>query len=160
MQVWSLGWENPLEESMATHSSILVWRIPWTEEPDGLQSIGSQRVRDSWINTAQPSIEVQTLAFCICTLSSITTSISSSLLLCLYLEYLSKPRDLPQVKYPIRRRTIWNGQSIIYHGQTFSFKYIGTHVPPTPSFYSLISLLFIREFRFCNRKLQQVRMCQ
>ena len=43
-QVWSLGWEDPLEEGMATHSSILAWRIPWTEEPGGLQSMGSQRV--------------------------------------------------------------------------------------------------------------------
>ena len=42
--VQSLGWENPLEEGMATHSSILAWRIPWTEEPRGLQSIRSQRV--------------------------------------------------------------------------------------------------------------------
>ena len=40
----SVGWEDPLEEEMATHSSILAWRIPWTEEPGGLQSIGSQRV--------------------------------------------------------------------------------------------------------------------
>ena len=39
-----LGWEYPLEEGMATHSGILVWRIPWTEEPGWLQSIGSQRV--------------------------------------------------------------------------------------------------------------------
>ena len=39
-----LGWEDPLEEGMATYSSILAWRIPRTEEPDGLQSIGSQRV--------------------------------------------------------------------------------------------------------------------
>ena len=38
-----LGWEDPLEEGMATHSSILAWRIPWTEEPGGLQPIGSQR---------------------------------------------------------------------------------------------------------------------
>ena len=38
-----LGWEDPLEEGMATHSSILAWRIPWTEEPDGLYSMGSQR---------------------------------------------------------------------------------------------------------------------
>ena len=38
MPVPSLGWENPMEESMATHSSILAWRTPWTEEPDGLQS--------------------------------------------------------------------------------------------------------------------------
>ena len=42
--VLSLGWEEPLEESMAMYSSILAWRIPWTEEPGGLQSIGSQRV--------------------------------------------------------------------------------------------------------------------
>ena len=40
----SLGWEDLLEEGMATHSSILAWRIPWTEEPDRLQSMGSQRV--------------------------------------------------------------------------------------------------------------------
>ena len=45
MQVQSLGWEDPLEEGMATHSRILAWRIPWTEEPGGLQSMGSQRVR-------------------------------------------------------------------------------------------------------------------
>ena len=41
----SLGWKGPLEEGMATYSSILAWRIPWMEEPSGLQSIGSQRVR-------------------------------------------------------------------------------------------------------------------
>ena len=45
MLVWSLGQEDPLEEEVATHPSILAWRIPWTEEPGGLQSIGSQRVR-------------------------------------------------------------------------------------------------------------------
>ena len=44
MQVRSLGWENALVEGMATHSSILAWRILWTEEPGRLQSIGSQRV--------------------------------------------------------------------------------------------------------------------
>ena len=43
-QVQSLGWEDPLEEEMATHSSILAWKIPRTEEPGGLQSKGSQRV--------------------------------------------------------------------------------------------------------------------
>ena len=43
--VRSLGWEDPLEEGKATHSSILAWRIQWTEEPGGLQSTGSQRVR-------------------------------------------------------------------------------------------------------------------
>ena len=43
-QVQSLGWEDPLEKEMATHSSILAWKIPWTEEPSRLQSMGSQRV--------------------------------------------------------------------------------------------------------------------
>ena len=43
-QVQSLGGEDPLEKEMATHSSILAWRISWTEEPGGLQSMGSQRV--------------------------------------------------------------------------------------------------------------------
>ena len=43
--VQSLGWEDPLEKDMATFSSVLAWRIPWTEEPGGLQSIGLQRVR-------------------------------------------------------------------------------------------------------------------
>ena len=44
MRVQSLSWEDPLEDGVATHSSILAWRIPWTEEPGGLQSIASQRV--------------------------------------------------------------------------------------------------------------------
>ena len=42
--VRSLGWEDPLEKQMTTHSSILAWKISWTEEPGGLQSMGSQRV--------------------------------------------------------------------------------------------------------------------
>ena len=44
-RVLSLGQEDPLEKGMATYSSILAWKIPWTEEPDGLQSMQSQRVR-------------------------------------------------------------------------------------------------------------------
>ena len=47
--VQSLGWENPLEEGMATHSSILAWRIPWTEETGGLWSMGSQRIGHDWV---------------------------------------------------------------------------------------------------------------
>ena len=44
VRVQFLGWDDTLEEEMATHSSILAWEIPWTEEPGGLQSMGSQRV--------------------------------------------------------------------------------------------------------------------
>ena len=43
--VQSLGWEDSLEKEMATHSGILVWKIPWTEEPGGLQSMGSRKSR-------------------------------------------------------------------------------------------------------------------
>ena len=46
MWLRSLGQEDPLDEGVATHSRILAWRIPWTEEPGGLQSTGSQRVGD------------------------------------------------------------------------------------------------------------------
>ena len=50
-QIRSLGWEDPLEEGMETHSSILAWEIPWTEEPGGLRSVWSQRVRHDWAHT-------------------------------------------------------------------------------------------------------------
>ena len=46
---WSLGWEDTLEKEMAIHSSILAWRIPWTEEPGELQSMGLQGVRQDWV---------------------------------------------------------------------------------------------------------------
>ena len=48
-QVGSLNREDPLEKGMATHSSILTWRIPWTEDPSKLQSMGSQRVKQDWV---------------------------------------------------------------------------------------------------------------
>ena len=47
-EVGSLGWEEPLEKDMATHSSTLSWEVPWTEEPDGLQFMGLQRIRHNW----------------------------------------------------------------------------------------------------------------
>jgi len=48
MRVQSLAWEDPLEKEMATHSSILAWRIPWTEQPGGLQSVGVQESDTSY----------------------------------------------------------------------------------------------------------------
>ena len=48
IRVWPLGWEDPLEKEMATHCSILAWRMPWTGEPGRLQSVGSQRVGHDW----------------------------------------------------------------------------------------------------------------
>ena len=52
MRARSLGWADPLEEGMATHSSILAWRIPWTEEPSGLQSTGVTKSRTQLSNLA------------------------------------------------------------------------------------------------------------
>ena len=49
--VWSLSWEDSLEKEMSTHSTILAWRIPRTEEPGGLQSMGLQRVRHDWVTS-------------------------------------------------------------------------------------------------------------
>ena len=57
----SLGPEDPLEEGMAIHSSILAWRIPWTEEPGGLQSIELQRVGHNWSNWAHTHIQIHKL---------------------------------------------------------------------------------------------------
>ena len=54
--IQSLHWEDPLEEGTTTHSSILAWRIPWTEEPDQLQSMGSQ----SWTHLKQLTMHAQT----------------------------------------------------------------------------------------------------
>ena len=60
-RVWSLGWEDPLEKEMATHSSILAWKISWTKEPGGLQSMGSQRVGHDWAtNTYYSFLNVST----------------------------------------------------------------------------------------------------
>ena len=52
-QIQSLGWEDPLEKGMAIHASILAWRIPWTKEPGGLQSMASQRVRHDLVTKQQ-----------------------------------------------------------------------------------------------------------
>ena len=61
MQVRYLGWEDPLEEGMATLSSIRAWRTPRTEEPDGLQSMGLQRVKHNWSDWAHSNFYTVTL---------------------------------------------------------------------------------------------------
>ena len=66
-RVWSLGWEDTLGKEMATHSSILAWRIPWMEEPGGLPSMGSQRVRHNWVTN--------TFTFTICTHGPLLTAL-------------------------------------------------------------------------------------
>ena len=66
MRVQSLGHEDLLEEGMATHSGILAWKIPRTEEPDGLQSIGSQRVRHDWSDWAWYGMAFLTIIIMLC----------------------------------------------------------------------------------------------
>ena len=78
-RVRSLGWEDPLEKEMATHSSILAWRIVWTEEPGGLQSMGSQRVGHNQVTSTNTmdhgnsEIENARFASSKCELSGITS---------------------------------------------------------------------------------------
>ena len=63
-RVRSLGQEDPLEKGMAIHSSILAWRIPWTEEPGGLQSMGLQRIRHDWMtNLSFPFLDFSSVQF-------------------------------------------------------------------------------------------------
>ena len=62
--VWSLGGEYHLEKEMASHSSILAWRIPWTEEPGRLQSMGSQRVRNDWMTNTHTKSKVTSCYLC------------------------------------------------------------------------------------------------
>ena len=63
-QVWPLGREDPLEKEMVTHSNILAWRIPWTEKPGRLLSIGSQRVGHDWATSL--SLSLWQSYFCVC----------------------------------------------------------------------------------------------
>ena len=56
MWVRSLGWEYPLEQEMATHSSIFAWKIPWTKEPGGLQSMGLQKSQTQQLNNPKPPV--------------------------------------------------------------------------------------------------------
>ena len=63
--VWPLGQEDPLEKEIATHSSILAWRIPWTEEPGGLQSMGSQTLRQTeWVSLSMSIHNMNGICLC------------------------------------------------------------------------------------------------
>ena len=66
--VLSLGWEDPLEKGMATHSNILAWRIPWTEEPGELESMGLQNIREDWMMNVM-TYDVAHLSMCLISFS-------------------------------------------------------------------------------------------
>ena len=84
--VWSLGWEDPLEEGMATHSSTVAWRTPQTEEPGGLQYIGLQRVGHDWSDlprthltpgpTQAPAINQVIILFALCLIGGPGSNVS------------------------------------------------------------------------------------
>ena len=65
-QVWFLGWADPLEEEMAIHSSTMAWKIPWTEEPGRLQSMGLQRVGHDWATSLSLSYMCIYMYMCVC----------------------------------------------------------------------------------------------
>ena len=104
-QVQSLNWEDPLEKGIATHSSILAWRIPWTEEPGGLQSMGSQKLdmteqvtltRDLWWPVSQPATHsdfshTELCVPCVQREYSGPFSINTSLVRCRYLSVFQLP---------------------------------------------------------------------
>ena len=91
-QAWSLGGEDPLDKVRATHSSVLAWRLPWTEEPGGLQSMGSPRIGHDWTSNTF-------------TLSSSEPLVSpDSILINGKSEAREQGRDLPQVKQWARGR--------------------------------------------------------
>ena len=91
-RVWSLGWEDLLEKAMATHSSTLAWKIPWSKEPGRLQSMGSQRIGHNWATSllhfiiiAKPllstyQISVSSLVFPLCLVLSFLSLIISDIL--------------------------------------------------------------------------------
>ena len=81
-QIWSLGWEDPLEKEMATDSSILAWRIPWIEDPGGLQVLGSQRVGHDWVTRSFTSSLIH-----LCVYAQV---LYAKTLLCLLLSYILK----------------------------------------------------------------------
>ena len=107
----SLGWEDPLEEGMATCSSILAWRIPWTEEPGGLQSTGSQRARHNWNNLANTHAHILTSQMergGACVLGKTTVS-------CLWtpLDLIPLLDDLDESKFPACSSESWNPDSTV-----------------------------------------------
>ena len=80
--VQSRGWEDPLEKGMATHSSILAWRIPWTEKPGELQFMGLQRVRHDWATNTFTFLDVKEIEylFLICISRKFLSQVSKSLM--------------------------------------------------------------------------------
>ena len=103
--VWSLGLEDPLKKGVATHYSILAWRMPWTEEPGGLQSMGSQRVGHDWAtNTTTTTVWSLALSSLsgLCTTLQTITFLKNLLISILYLKAsIETPQNGPHSCTPL-----------------------------------------------------------
>ena len=119
-QVWSLGQEDPLEEGKTTYSSILAWRIPWTEEPGGLQSIGSQRVEHDWRDLEYTHATLTTVYFVNCHRTSLfhisILDLSDQLVILSHQKYVifSKMRGAENVSAIVELITIYLKNKSVY----------------------------------------------
>ena len=104
-RVWSLDREDPLEKEMATHSSILAWRIPWTEEPDGLQSTGSQRVGHDWVTLLTYLCYSCYLMSWLCYCNTLFSSLKFSLIV--FIQYELDQLNLPTSLHACVLGCIW-----------------------------------------------------
>ena len=119
MWIWSLGREDPLKKEMATHSSILAWRIPRTEEPGGLRSVGFQRVGHDWACTRTEGTDIWH------TLSRENTAVHSDIMLVSEKCPLTVPFPWTQ---PLRyrraqlpgRRVLWEDLKDLHHHRQFT----------------------------------------
>ena len=148
-RVRSLGGENPLEDGMVTCSSILAWRIPWTEEPGGLQPMGSQRVGHDWSDSAthsavnSPGSDTLSCGVCICRdlgcpLCPPTLPCPSPHFTCLP-QWASLPKILPQPHpWPL-------SQLKLTHSAASAITLVGSQLPSPfwflfPSFYNPVAI--------------------
>ena len=97
MQVQFLGWEDPLEKGMPSHSSILAWEIPWTEEPDRLQSMGWKRTGHYWMTEHRHSTHRK----------KHSKENEESWVLKLELNKVSQPLNLPEPSFLFRKGDTW-----------------------------------------------------
>jgi len=141
MWVQSLGWVDPLEEVMAIHSSILAWRIPWTEEPGGLRSIGSQRLRHDWTDLAATQLMYWNSLFYY---NSIAVLSGNMLLNLHYKSSISIRKKRERIKYfrPTIMKLLFSFWNFNHEGLLYSSK----HKALTPKFSSVQSLSRVRFF--------------
>ena len=124
-QVWSLGQDDPLEEGKTTYSSILAWRIPWTEEPVGLQSTGSQRVEHDWRDLEHTHATLTTVYFVNCHRTSLfhisILDLSDQLVILSHQKYVtfSKMRGAENVPAIVELITIYLKNKSVYICSSF-----------------------------------------